>query len=471
MNNRIFIIDDDKWFLKQITIVLKKHGFTISTAQSSSDAIESMQDSVPDLILLDVIMPDENGFQVCKKIKEVPKLENIPIIFVTATDDKKTITNCFEYGGADYVGKPLRNYELLARIETQLKLSKKNKIIESIQSENLLLKEHLLTGKLINKSAFSSIITVNAHMQSIFKYVEAIAQSSRPVLITGETGVGKEAFASIIHNLSLRPGKMVTINVAGLDDNLFSDTLFGHEKGAFTGAEKDRHGLIEKASKGTLFLDEIGDLKSLSQVKLLRLLQEQEYYQLGSDVRKFTDARIIVATNRDLKLMMEDGSFREDLYYRLRTHQIHIPPLKERKDDLPVLLDHFVKLSAKEIGKSSPAIPKNLIPLLEKYDFPGNIRELEALIFDAVSRTFSKTLSLEIFKDFVEHELGSIETDDNSKNTIELFSGSDFPTIKEMNDLLIDQALERTNGNQTLAAKLLGLTRQALNKRIKRSVD
>ncbi len=190
--------------------MLKKHGFTISTAQSSSDAIESMQNSIPELILLDVMMPDENGFEVCKKIKREPKLKTIPIIFVTATDDKETITNCFECGGADYVGKPLRNYELLARIETQLKLSKKNEIIESIQSENLRLKEHLLTGKLVNESLFSSIITVNAHMQSVFKYVEAISGSSRPVLITGETGVGKEAFASIIHNLSFRSGEMVT---------------------------------------------------------------------------------------------------------------------------------------------------------------------------------------------------------------------------------------------------------------------
>lgn len=172
--------------------------------------------------------------------------------------------------------------------------------------------------------------------------------------------------------------------------------------------------------------------------------------------------------------MMEDGSFREDLYYRLRTHQIHIPPLRERKDDLPVLLDHFIKLSAKEIGKSAPTIPKNLIPLLEKYNFPGNIRELEALIFDAVSRTFSRTLSMDIFNDITAQKSGSNVTENNTeskRNKIELFCESNFPTIKEMNDLLINQALERTNGNQTLAAELLGLTRQALNKRIKRSGD
>ncbi|MDZ7767137.1 MAG: sigma 54-interacting transcriptional regulator [Melioribacteraceae bacterium] len=215
--------------------------------------------------------------------------------------------------------------------------------------------------------------------------MEAIAKTNLPVLITGETGTGKELIANAIHKVSGRKGELVPVNVAGVDDNLFSDTLFGHKKGAFTGAEIERKGLIERAEDGTLFLDEIGDLNIESQVKLLRLLQEGQFYPLGSDIAKLSNARIIVATNRSIKSLQSSNTFREDLYYRLRSHHINIPPLRERKKDIPYLIDFFLIRAAKELGKTKPRPPKELYTLLSNYHFPGNIRELEGIIYDAVS--------------------------------------------------------------------------------------
>lgn len=474
MANRILIIDDDSWALRVSSALLEKHGYTVTTAANAERALAELDVAVPDLIMLDVFMPGTNGFELCDKIKSRPQLADVPIIFVTATDDSQVVSRCFSAGGADYIGKPVRDYELLARLKLHLGLRKRDRELREIESENVALKNFVLQGKLERPEAFAAIITADSVMRSIFKYIEAIAQSSRSVLITGETGVGKEIFANVIHGLSGRPGQFITVNVAGLDDNLFSDTLFGHEKGAYTGADRARKGLIEQAGTGTLFLDEIGDLKAGSQVKLLRLLQEQEYYPLGSDQRKISDARLIVATNRDLPQLIKGGQFREDLYYRLRTHQIHIPPLRERKGDIGLLLDHFVKTSAQELGRPTPRIPSDVLQLLSRYDFPGNIRELEAIVFDAVSQTQTQWLSVESIRAAIGQSRNLAPLDDSpsgsSSSPLVIASEGPFPTLKEADAFLIREALRRSDGNQSRAARLLGLSRQALNKRLTRSV-
>lgn len=312
-------------------------------------------------------------------------------------------------------------------------------------------------------------------MHSIFQYAEAISRTPMPVLITGETGVGKELIGKAIHQLSRRTGLFVPIDVAGVDDRLFSDTLFGHRKGAFTGAEQSRKGLIEQAKGGTLFLDEIGDLSMESQIKLLRLLQEGKYYPLGSDTPSLTDARMIVATNREIESLMETGNFRKDLYYRLQTHHIHLPPLRERRDDIPLLVSHFLKKAAKTLDKKTPTPPRELFILLGAYHFPGNIRELEGMVFDAVSRHQKGVLSMESFRD----RIGHAHTD-TAHQTVEAGQGvksadsgvifpHPLPTLKETEQLLITEALERSKGNQTLAAELVGLSRRALYGRLKRA--
>jgi PAS domain S-box-containing protein len=339
---------------------------------------------------------------------------------------------------------------------------------DALRLEVSSLRQHLFSDRLGHEEAFSSIVTRSKKMRAVFQYVEVISESQQSVLITGETGVGKELIARVLHTLSGRTGAYVTVNVAGLDDAVFSDTLFGHKKGAYTGADSAREGLIAHAADGTLFLDEIGDLKESSQVKLLRLLQEQSYYPLGSDTPQRSNARIIVATNRDLEKFMSEGKFRKDLYYRLIAHHVQIPPLRERKEDIPLLLDHFLDKASYALNKKKPTSPPELLTLLAAYDFPGNVRELEALVTDAVARHRSGVLSMERFKEVIGRDLRSSRSSLSGEGT-PLDISAHFPTLKEAEDFLIREALKRSHGNQRIAASFLGITSQALNKRLRRS--
>jgi two-component system, NtrC family, nitrogen regulation response regulator GlnG len=343
-----------------------------------------------------------------------------------------------------------------------------------LQREINALKHHILTERLEHPEAFWEIITQNKNMVSIMRYVESIAGTSQPVLIEGETGTGKELIAKAVHSLSRPKGPFIRVNVAGLDDNVFADTLFGHAKGAFTGADVSRPGLVERASGGTLFLDEIGDLSIPSQLKLLGLLQDREYLPLGRDEPKYTDARVIVATNRNLKELQAKGGFRKDLFYRLQTHHIFLPPLRKRLDDLPVLLSHFLEEAAQAVGKKKPAVPKELFDLFGTYHFPGNVRELKAMVFDAVSRHKSHVLSLEIFKDRIagvpsmSNQIPEIEERGDSAP---FSSMSKLPSLREATDSLIAEALQRSRGNLSVAAQILGISHQALSKRLKRKSE
>jgi DNA-binding NtrC family response regulator len=264
----------------------------------------------------------------------------------------------------------------------------------------------------------------------------------------------------------------VAINLAGLDDTMFSDTLFGHTRGAFTGADHPREGLIAAAATGTAFLDEIGDLSVASQVKLLRLLQDGSFYPLGADRPRESRARVIAATNTDVVQAVASGRFRKDLYFRLRTHHVHLPPLRSRRDDIPLLADHFVEKAARQLGKTTPAVPVALHQLLKTYDFPGNVRELEALVFDAVARHQGVTLSLASFRDAMSGKSQlTVSPEEPERAGARSQTGlypERLPTLKEAEDHLIAEALLRADGNQGVAAGLLGLTRQALNKRLSR---
>jgi DNA-binding NtrC family response regulator len=337
-----------------------------------------------------------------------------------------------------------------------------------LQRENRDVAAHLLSGTLQHPEAFAGIVTRSRAMQTVFAYVEAVARSSQPLLVTGESGTGKELVARAAHALSGRPGPLVTVNVAGLDDAVFADTLFGHVRGAYTGAEQARHGMIEEAAGGTLFLDEIGDLSVPSQVKLLRLSQEGEYFPLGSDRPKRLQARLLVATHQDLTAKQADGSFRRDLYHRLHTHHVQIPPLRERKEDLPLLLEHFLEEAARELGKRKPTAPRQLAQLLATYSFPGNVRELRAMVHDAVTRHPGSILSMDAFQDAIEKGRGGAPAQAAPSAPRNPFSGvEDLPTFREAYDLLLEEALARSQGNQTLAARLLGVTQSALSKRLK----
>jgi len=337
-----------------------------------------------------------------------------------------------------------------------------------LQRENQEMGKSLVSVGLRNPEVFKDIVTVDPAMHAVFAYVEAVAKSPQPLMIRGESGVGKELLAKAAHVLSGCQGPLVAVNVAGVDDNVFADTLFGHVRGAYTGAEQPRRGMIEEAADGTLFLDEIGDLSMQSQVKLLRLLQEGEYFPLGSDRPKRMRARVIVATHADLASKEANGQFRRDLYYRLRTHCVEIAPLRRRKGDLRVLMEHFAAEAARSMGKPRLAISREVLMALSSYAFPGNVRELRSMVYDAVSVAREKLLPLDTFLkamgESVVEQLPAAPTQD-SANVFNSFER--LPTFGDVAEMLVDEALKRGGGNQTIAARLLGISQPALSKRLK----
>jgi DNA-binding NtrC family response regulator len=460
-SNPILLVDDEVHALDSLEMALYSHGIdNITTCSDSREVMSLLSQQQIEAVLLDLAMPHVTGEELLPKIKE--QYPDIPVIIITGFNDVQKAVNCMETGAYYYLVKPVETEQLVAVVKRSLEA-------RELQRENSLLKNRLLTGTLHHPEAFDEIITSSPSMIGIFSYIEAIATTSQPVIITGETGVGKELIVHSIHHLSESRGELVAVNTAGLDDHMFSDTLFGHEKGAFTGADKARKGLLEKAAGGTLFLDEIGDLSQESQVKLLRLLQEGEYHPLGSDVAHHCTARVIVATSRDIAALRQQGQFRNDFYYRLQTHHVAIPPLRERLNDIPALVDQFLTESAAKLQKKKPTPPDELVTLLQNYDYPGNIRELKSMIFDAVAQHQSKILSLVSFKKYIHNQTKNRMADNSPIASSPLVFPAPLPTIRETTNLLISEALTRSKGNQSLAAGMLGITTQALNQRLKRS--
>ncbi|MFO1434213.1 MAG: sigma-54 dependent transcriptional regulator [Candidatus Competibacteraceae bacterium] len=457
----VLYIDDEPSLLRSVSTILRSAGIQqVLTLADSRQALPLLIEQDVGALIIDLSMPFLSGQALLERI--TADYPDIPVIVMTATDDLNTAVNCMKAGAFDYLVKPVEKNRLVASVTRAIEI---RGLREEVQS----LKERLLSDNLKYWDAFSAIITQHKKMLAIFRYMEAISASRQPVLITGETGTGKELIAAAIHKLSRVGGEFVAVNVAGLDDTVFSDTLFGHKKGAYTGAEQVREGLIAAAGEGTLFLDEIGDLKESSQVKLLRLLQENKYYPLGADYPRSNRARIVVATNCDILQLVSQGRFRKDLFYRLRGHHIHLPPLRERLDDLPLLINHFLEESAQALDKPTPIAPTALYSLLKNYHFPGNVRELEAMIHDAVARHQRGILALASFREAMGYEQ-LLEGPDGEGEQASLLLNRLFPerlpTLKEAEHYLIEEALRRADGNQGIAAGLLGITRQALNKRL-----
>ena len=457
----VVLVDDEEHILNSTALSLQAAGMkNLKTFLDAREVLPQLAVEPAAVILIDLLMPHVSGMDLLEAInKQFPETV---VIMLTAVTDLDMAVKCMKKGAHDYLTKPVSRERLVSSVSKALELS-------SFHWEMALLKKGLLAGELEHPEIFSNIITVNREMKALFRYIEAISCSERAVLIEGETGTGKELVAKAVHDASGRQGEFVAVNLAGLDDSAFSDTLFGHVRGAFTGADRARAGFIEAASGGTLFLDEIGDLAEKSQVKILRLLQEKTYHPLGSDIVKMSDARIICATNKNLAGLVQEGRFRNDLYYRLRTHQIMLPPLRERKEDIPLLVDRFLAEGARGMNKKKPTPPPELFTLLGSYDFPGNIRELESMVHDAVSRHHGGKLSMSSFKALVLPQHSSVEVDGSQPRSaiIELTEGQ-MPTLKEAEQLLIQEALRRAGGNQGIAASFLGITRQALNRRLLR---
>lgn len=459
----VLLVDDEQNILLSSKSLLRLAGIqNVQTIDDSRQVLSHLQSEIINVIVLDLLMPYISGRELLNTIcRDYP---HIPVIVMTASDEVEIAVECMKAGAFDYLVKPVEHSRLISSVKRAMEIC-------NLKSQVTQLRDQLLSNKIKHPAAFAPIISASPKMLSMFQYCEIIAESQQPVIIIGETGVGKELVAKAIHDLSGLPGKFVPVNVAGLDDNMFSDTLFGHKKGAFTGADQARSGLISKAAGGTLFLDEIGDLAEISQMKLLRLLQEQEYYPVGEDTAFDTDARIIAATNKDLRELTEKGKFRNDLYFRLCTHKVNIPPLRKRPEDIPLLLEHFIEQAAHSLKKKKPAYPDELIILLNAYDFPGNVRELKAMVFDAVVRHRSGFLNQERFREVVgdcpaSPDVGYVLV----KPVIEALQETihRLPKVSEVEDYLIKEAMKQARGNQGIAASLLGFTRQTLNKRLQK---
>ncbi|MFH1147398.1 MAG: sigma-54 dependent transcriptional regulator [Pseudomonadota bacterium] len=463
--NPILAVDDEEKILRSIRVTLRAAGFdNVITCNESTKAVDLIPSHSIEVVLLDLTMPYLDGEELLGMINcEFPE---IPVIIVTGSVDIETAVRCVKAGAFDYIVKPVEEGRLLSAVTMAVEF-------RELKRENRVLRERVLSDTLQYPDFFSRIVTNNKKMRAIFQYIESIALSPQPVLITGETGTGKELITEAIHKASGRNGDFVTVNMAGLDDNVFSDTLFGHVKGAFTGADSPRKGMVEQAEGGTLMLDEIGDISQASQVKLLRFLQEGEYLPLGLDRPKYANVRIVSVTNEDIPALIRKGLFRKDLNYRLRTHHIHLPPLRERRDDIPLLMNYFLQEAAEGLQKSTPNVPPEIFTLLRTYSFPGNIRELQAMVFDAMSQHKAGTLSLKVFKSKIadEHGSGFESKQSGPTETDKLIFPENLPTLRQANKLLISEAMRRADSNQSVAALLLGISQQALSRRLQKESD
>ncbi|HKJ05656.1 MAG TPA: sigma-54 dependent transcriptional regulator [Geopsychrobacteraceae bacterium] len=456
----ILLVDDEQAWLHSMSLTLATQAGldNLILCTESNKVRELVAQEEFSLVLLDLTMPHPAGEDLLTLLQE--EHPELPVIILSGINQLERAVDCMRLGAFDYYVKTEERKRIVSGVQRALRM-------RELQQENELLRQGIIEHHLKHPDAFEHFLSQDAKVYAVFHYLEAVASSTQPVLITGESGTGKELAARAVHNLSRPEGPWVAVNVAGLDGTVFSDTLFGHTAGAFTGAVRARKGMIEEAAHGTLFLDEIGDLSPESQVKLLRLLQENEYHPLGSDRTRRSSARIVVATNRDLAKRMEAGHFRRDLYYRLTTHHAHLPSLRQRPDDLPLLLRHFLQEAADSLGRTVPTPPAELPVLLSTYHFPGNVRELRSMVFDAVSLHRSGKLSMQSFKDAIGRQ--QVQTSEQEVNTKpKLTFSHTLPTLDEATTLVVEEAMSRSQGNQTIAAAMIGISRPALNKRLKK---
>jgi len=444
----ILVIDDEVAQRDVLTGYLKKKGYKVFSASSGKEGIEIARTNPVDIILSDFKMPDLSGLDVLEQVKKINP--EISFVIVTAYGTVENAVKAMRLGAFDYISKPVDLDELDLMIE---------RIIEhkNLKSENQLLKTQLQ-----EKYKITSIVSQSQKMEEVINVAARVADSKANVLITGENGTGKEVLAKGIHYLSSRRNApFVAVNIPALTETLLESELFGHEKGAFTGADKMKKGRFEIAHGGTIFLDEVGDIPQSIQVKLLRVLQEHQFERVGGTEKIEVDVRIIAATNKNLEEKIKDGSFREDLYYRLNVISVKIPPLRERKEDILPMIESFIEKYCKENNKEKLEISKEAADVLMKYNYPGNVRELENIIERAVVLTRGKVITL---NDLPMNIKGFKE----EKTIAALGKGSLTEQIEAIEKQLIFDALQQSSGNQTKAGKLLGLTERNLRYKLKK---
>ncbi len=445
MKERILVVDDEQSHRIMLKAVLTKEGYDVSEADDGMAAVKAVENESFDLILMDIRMTDMDGIEAMGQIKKMSPA--IPIIMMTAYASIKAAVEALKSGAYDYLTKPLDIDELKI-------LTKKALEHYRLQEENVFLKE-----RLADRFDFSKIIGKSRRMKEVFENLSLIAPSDATILIYGESGTGKELVANAIHQNSPRAQKpFIKVSCAALPETLLESELFGHERGAFTGALARKAGRFQLADGGTLFLDEVNVMSSTTQVKLLRVLQEREFEPLGSTKTIHVDIRLITATNKELEAEVKEGRFREDLFYRLNVVPIHLPPLRERKEDIPLLAEHFFKLYQEKNKKSIKGFLPKTIDTLMRYDWPGNIRELENVIERAVILCRGEYVSpKDLPSPFQEEQLGE-------QPIISIPPGM---TLEQVEKEAIIQTLEETGGNRTQTAQILGISRKTLQNKLK----
>jgi DNA-binding NtrC family response regulator len=386
-------VDDQPANLDVLCALLEAEGYEISLAPNGELALKiaTQATAPPDLILLDVMMPGMDEYEVCRRLKAEARTRSIPVIFITARDLTEGVLEGFRAGGVDYIAKPFRDQEVLVRVSTHLSLSRmaRELAIRNVELEREIAQRQRLRGQLslisqreVERWGLEGLVGQSPTIRKIFAEIRLMQENAgTSVLITGESGTGKELIARAIHFGSARAeGPFVPVNCAAIPAALVESALFGHVKGAFTGADTDRAGYFELAHEGTLFLDEIGDMPLELQGKLLRVLEDRQLWRVGAKESKTVEVRVLAATNADLQQRIKTGVFRQDLYFRLARFTVEAPPLRERREDIPLLAGHFLKLFAGEMGREAPQLSATALELLSAYRFPGNVRELKNII-------------------------------------------------------------------------------------------
>ena len=484
----ILIVDDTPTNLEILVEVFSGRGFEVCVATDGESALEQTLQVRPELILLDVMMPGIDGFETCRRLKADKQTAEIPVIFMTALSETGDKVKGFAVGAVDYVTKPIQHEEVLARVTTHLMLRSLQRSLEQanesleqkveertadlknaleeverlktrLQAENTYLQEEIKVAH-----NFEEIISSGKVLKKLLKQVQQVAPTEATVLIQGESGTGKELLARAVHNTSKRRDRpLVKVNCASLPSTLIESELFGHEKGAFTGALVKKVGRFELADKGTIFLDEIGEMPVELQAKLLRILQEGEFERLGNPNTVKVDVRVIAATNRDLEKAVKEGSFREDLYYRLKVFPILSPPLRERKEDIPILVSHFLKKFEAKIGKKIAAVSQKAMEVLQGYHWPGNVRELENMLERGVILANGSTLELV--------DIPDLGQSSQTKSREPATPDGTLQTLEDVERAHILKILQETNGaieGSKGAAGILGLRPSTLRSRLQK---
>ncbi|MCL6448013.1 MAG: sigma-54 dependent transcriptional regulator [Armatimonadetes bacterium] len=446
MGKLILVVDDEASVLEALTDVLTDHGFQVECAASGSEGLEKIEAVDPDAVLLDIRMPDIDGIKVLELVKR--RGERTPIILITAYGSTQTTIEAMKLGAFDYLMKPLKIHDLLEVVK------------KAVEVKELI--DRAKAGESVPVADADAMIGLSPIMQNVYKIIGRVANTNATVLIRGESGTGKELVARAIHYNSVRKERpFIKLNCASIPESLLESELFGHEKGAFTGAVAAKPGKFELAHKGTIFLDEIGEMSLSTQTKLLRVLQEREFERVGGTATIKVDVRIIAATNKDLEKSIESGHFREDLYYRLNVVEIVIPPLRERKEDIPALISHIIKGCSAEYKKAIRGFSEEAMEILMNYDWPGNIRELKNVCERAVLMSTGPVLGVEVLPLTLRKKSRRLSWLD------EIPGGSLKEIVQEVEREIILRALEEHNWNRSAAAQALKMNRSSFYAKLK----